>query len=159
MEYCGSGDLGHVIKDLQAKRQFAEENFVWSMVSQLVTALYRCHYGVDAPEVASGHSPLEVLEESQHKVWPSHHRRACIGIWTFDSTPLASFEKLTGIRNSTNSTKKLSTLLTSQNNLGCHPEPTSPSSAESNYNSFFDNPQSFGINHEQLCEVSVHLTG
>jgi serine/threonine protein kinase len=53
MEYCGNGDLGRVIKNLQNKRQFAEENFVWSMLAQLVTALYRCHYGVDAPEVGS----------------------------------------------------------------------------------------------------------
>ncbi|KAF4620160.1 hypothetical protein G7Y89_g14660 [Cudoniella acicularis] len=53
MEYCGNGDLGRVIKDLAAKKQYAEEGFVWSMFSQLVTALYRCHYGVDPPEVGS----------------------------------------------------------------------------------------------------------
>jgi serine/threonine protein kinase len=53
MEYCGNGDLGRVIKDLQARNQYAEEGFVWSMFSQLVTALYRCHYGVDPPEVGS----------------------------------------------------------------------------------------------------------
>jgi serine/threonine protein kinase len=53
MEYCGNGDLGRVIKDLQRKQQYAEEGFVWSMFSQLVTALFRCHYGVDPPEVGS----------------------------------------------------------------------------------------------------------
>lgn len=53
MEYCGNGDLGRVIKGLQLKQQYAEEGFVWSMFSQLVTALYRCHYGVDPPEVGS----------------------------------------------------------------------------------------------------------
>jgi NIMA (never in mitosis gene a)-related kinase 2 len=53
MEYCGNGDLGRVIKDLQTKKQYAEEGFVWSMFAQLVTALYRCHYGVDPPEVGS----------------------------------------------------------------------------------------------------------
>ncbi|KAI9732018.1 MAG: G2-specific serine/threonine protein kinase [Claussenomyces sp. TS43310] len=53
MEYCGNGDLGRVIKDLQLKNRYAEEGFVWSMFSQLVTALYRCHYGVDPPEVGS----------------------------------------------------------------------------------------------------------
>ena len=51
MEYCGGGDLGKVIKNLQAKNQYAEEEYVWSIFSQLVTALYRCHYGVDPPEV------------------------------------------------------------------------------------------------------------
>jgi hypothetical protein len=53
MEYCGNGDLGRVIKDLALKKQYAEEGFVWSMFSQLVTALFRCHYGVDPPEVGS----------------------------------------------------------------------------------------------------------
>ncbi|KAK0717165.1 kinase-like domain-containing protein [Lasiosphaeria miniovina] len=51
MEYCGNGDLGRVIRDLASKNQYAEESFVWSTFSQLVTALYRCHYGVDPPEV------------------------------------------------------------------------------------------------------------
>ena len=51
MEYCGNGDLGRVIKNLKSKNQLAEEEFVWSIFSQLVTALYRCHYGVDPPEV------------------------------------------------------------------------------------------------------------
>ena len=51
MEYCGGGDLSQVIQGLLAKNQFAEEEFVWSIFAQLVTALYRCHYGVDPPEV------------------------------------------------------------------------------------------------------------
>ncbi|KAI6298101.1 G2-specific protein kinase nim-1 [Pyricularia oryzae] len=51
MEYCGNGDLGRVIRDLQTKNQYAEESFVWSIFSQLVTALYRCHYGINPPEV------------------------------------------------------------------------------------------------------------
>lgn len=51
MEFCGGGDLSQVIDKLRRNNQYAEESFVWSMFSQLVTALYRCHYGVDAPEV------------------------------------------------------------------------------------------------------------
>lgn len=51
MEYCGNGDLGRVIRDLALKNQYAEESFVWSIFSQLVMALYRCHYGVNPPEV------------------------------------------------------------------------------------------------------------
>ncbi|KAI9822938.1 MAG: G2-specific serine/threonine protein kinase [Thelocarpon impressellum] len=51
MEYCGNGDLGRVIKNLKANNQYAEEEFVWSIFSQLVTALYRCHYGDNPPEV------------------------------------------------------------------------------------------------------------
>lgn len=50
MEYCGGGDLGFVIKELKKKNEFAKEEFVWRIFSQIVTALYRCHYGVDPPE-------------------------------------------------------------------------------------------------------------
>jgi len=56
MEYCGGGDLGSVIKDLKKKNEYAKEEFVWRILSQLVTALYRCHYGVDAPEPGSDFS-------------------------------------------------------------------------------------------------------
>ncbi len=51
MEYCGGGDLSKVIDKLRLNNQFAEEEYVWSIFSQIVTALYRCHYGVDPPEV------------------------------------------------------------------------------------------------------------
>lgn len=49
MEYCGNGDLGRVIQNLKNKNQFADEEFVWSIFSQIVNALYRCHYGQDPP--------------------------------------------------------------------------------------------------------------
>ncbi|KAI1502000.1 kinase-like domain-containing protein [Biscogniauxia marginata] len=51
MEYCGRGDLGRVIRDLARNNRYADEQFVWNIFSQLVTALYRCHYGIDPPEV------------------------------------------------------------------------------------------------------------
>lgn len=51
MEYCDGGDLSKVIEKLRSNNQYAEEAFVWSIFSQLITALYRCHYGVDPPEV------------------------------------------------------------------------------------------------------------
>ena len=50
MEYCGGGDLGSVIRDLKTRNEFAKEEFVWRIFTQLVTALYRCHNGVDPPE-------------------------------------------------------------------------------------------------------------
>jgi serine/threonine protein kinase len=55
MEYCDGGDLSKVIKGLIASNQYAEEEFVWSIFAQLVTALYRCHYGVDPPEVGKNY--------------------------------------------------------------------------------------------------------
>ncbi|KAK5685689.1 G2-specific serine/threonine protein kinase [Elasticomyces elasticus] len=49
MEYCGNGDLGGYIKKLKDRNVLAEEEFVWSIFAQLIGALYRCHYGEDAP--------------------------------------------------------------------------------------------------------------
>ncbi|KAI9844736.1 MAG: G2-specific serine/threonine protein kinase [Thelocarpon superellum] len=66
MEYCGNGDLGRVIKNLKAKNQFAEEEFVWSIFTQLVTALYRCHYGIDPPEV--GRNVMGVGLDAKRKI-------------------------------------------------------------------------------------------
>jgi serine/threonine protein kinase len=49
MEYCGNGDLGRVIQKLKNNGKNADEEFVWSIFSQIVSALYRCHHGQDAP--------------------------------------------------------------------------------------------------------------
>ena len=51
MEYCGNGDLGGYIKKLKDRNQYADEEFVWSIFAQLVSALYRCHYSEDPPKV------------------------------------------------------------------------------------------------------------
>ena len=56
MEYCGGGDLGTIIKSLKKKREYAKEEFVWRILSQLVVALYRCHYGIDPPEPGSDYA-------------------------------------------------------------------------------------------------------
>lgn len=53
MEYCGGGDLSKRIKDLKSTNKFAEESYVWSVAAQLLTALYRCHYGKDPLEVGA----------------------------------------------------------------------------------------------------------
>ena len=53
MEYCGNGDLGNHIRNLKLKNQYAPEEFVWSIFSQLVTALYRCHYGENPPDAGT----------------------------------------------------------------------------------------------------------
>lgn len=53
MEYCGGGDLSMVIKNLKKANKYADEEFVWRILSQLITALFRCHYGTDPAEVGS----------------------------------------------------------------------------------------------------------
>ncbi|KAK5942080.1 G2-specific serine/threonine protein kinase [Knufia obscura] len=59
MEYCGGGDLGGVIKELKQKGKLAKEDFVWRILSQLLAALYRCHYGVDPPEPGNSARPAD----------------------------------------------------------------------------------------------------
>lgn len=56
MEYCSGGDLGLIIKKLKAKKEYASEDYLWDVFAQIVTALYRCHYGVDPP-APSGQGP------------------------------------------------------------------------------------------------------
>lgn len=68
MEYCSGGDLGKTIKELKERRAFATEDYVWNIFSQIATALYRCHYGVDPPEAdKSGivHKPQGLSRSSQ----------------------------------------------------------------------------------------------
>lgn len=75
MEYCGGGDLGIYIKELKDTNRFAEEEFVWRVLSQLATALYRCHYGVDPPSAGSnvlGPPKAEGLRGKQAQVMILH---------------------------------------------------------------------------------------
>ena len=70
MEYCGGGDLSKEIQKLKDKNQYAPEEYVWSIFAQLIAALYRCHYGIDAPEAgntgySSGLKPLGLKGKNQ----------------------------------------------------------------------------------------------
>ncbi len=49
MEYCGNGDLGGYVKKLKERNMYADEDFIWTIFAQLVSALFRCHYGEDPP--------------------------------------------------------------------------------------------------------------
>lgn len=53
MEYCGGGDLSKEIQKLRDRNQYADEEYVWGIFTQLVAALYRCHYGVNAPDTTT----------------------------------------------------------------------------------------------------------
>jgi serine/threonine protein kinase len=57
MEYCGNGDLGRVIQKLKNNGKNADEEFVWSIFSQIVSALYRCHHGQGARSQWQAHDP------------------------------------------------------------------------------------------------------
>ncbi|KAF3901645.1 Myosin-IIIB [Orbilia brochopaga] len=49
MEYCGGGDLSNHIKRCKSNGTLVPEPIVWSIFTQLVLALYKCHNGTDPP--------------------------------------------------------------------------------------------------------------
>ncbi|KAK6503601.1 G2-specific serine/threonine protein kinase [Arthrobotrys musiformis] len=49
MEYCGGGDLSTHIKRCKSNGTLVPEPVVWSIFTQLVLALYKCHHGSDPP--------------------------------------------------------------------------------------------------------------
>ncbi|KAK6537061.1 G2-specific serine/threonine protein kinase [Arthrobotrys megalospora] len=49
MEYCGGGDLSTHIKRCKSNGTLVPEHVVWSIFTQLVLALYKCHHGSDPP--------------------------------------------------------------------------------------------------------------
>lgn len=51
MEYCGNGDLSQIIRKCRDKATLVPESMVWSIFTQIVLALYRCHNGIDPPEL------------------------------------------------------------------------------------------------------------
>lgn len=51
MEYCDGGDLARVITNFKKNRERVPEEFIWLVLVQTLLALYRCHYGIEAPKV------------------------------------------------------------------------------------------------------------
>lgn len=49
IEYCNGGDLAGIIRNCKASGTYVPESMVWSIFTQLVLALYRCHYNTDPP--------------------------------------------------------------------------------------------------------------
>ncbi|SCV01960.1 LAME_0G19658g1_1 [Lachancea meyersii CBS 8951] len=47
MEYCSNGDLSQMISNFKKERKYIPEKLVWRIMVQILTALYRCHYGTD----------------------------------------------------------------------------------------------------------------
>jgi serine/threonine protein kinase len=47
MEYCGKGDLRTLINQYSTNECMLEERHVWRILSQIVSALHRCHFGED----------------------------------------------------------------------------------------------------------------
>ncbi|KAI5846061.1 kinase-like domain-containing protein [Tricharina praecox] len=68
MEYCGNGDLGHTIKQCRRESTLLPEPIIWTWFTQIVLALYRCHNGVNPPELGT------VSNNAPHAPVPSDRR-------------------------------------------------------------------------------------
>lgn len=53
MEYCNGGDLSSIIKKYKKDDLYVPEDLIWDVFTQILIALYRCHYGEEVPEVQS----------------------------------------------------------------------------------------------------------
>ncbi|KAI0464335.1 hypothetical protein LJB42_001946 [Komagataella kurtzmanii] len=47
MEYCDGGDLSKLIRTHRRNKEYISEEKIWSIFTQVLLALYRCHYGTD----------------------------------------------------------------------------------------------------------------
>ncbi|OLL25116.1 G2-specific protein kinase nim-1 [Neolecta irregularis DAH-3] len=53
MEYCGNGDLANFIQNCRRERTLVPESLVWTILTQLVLALHKCHYETTKSENGS----------------------------------------------------------------------------------------------------------
>ncbi|ODV86021.1 hypothetical protein CANARDRAFT_17295 [[Candida] arabinofermentans NRRL YB-2248] len=51
MEYCGGGDLSNLIKSYKQRGEFIDETIIWRIFTQVLLALYLCHYGKNCESV------------------------------------------------------------------------------------------------------------
>lgn len=59
MEYCENGDLQTIIKNYKHSNKYLPEGVIWDIFTQILLALYRCHYGVNGPQIENVHDPLD----------------------------------------------------------------------------------------------------
>lgn len=59
MEYCDGGDLSRIIKSYRASNEYLPESVIWNIFTQILMALYRCHYGTNSPLITNIYRDLE----------------------------------------------------------------------------------------------------
>ncbi|CCH41563.1 SNF1-like protein kinase [Wickerhamomyces ciferrii] len=59
MEYCDGGDLSYIIKNYRNSNEYLPEGIIWNIFTQILMALYRCHYGVNSPIVKNIYEEME----------------------------------------------------------------------------------------------------
>jgi NIMA (never in mitosis gene a)-related kinase len=59
MEYCDGGDLSDIIKSYRTSNEYLPESVIWNIFTQILMALYRCHYGTNSPLITNIYEDLE----------------------------------------------------------------------------------------------------
>jgi NIMA (never in mitosis gene a)-related kinase len=54
MEYCNNGDLQKVIKSKLLKKDSIDEDFIWKVLTQIVSGLESCHNRKDTTHINNG---------------------------------------------------------------------------------------------------------
>ena len=67
MEYCSNGDLHALISHYKNIHKYIPEQTIWSVLAQLLMALYRCHYAEDAPPLVTIYDRMKPPNSFQMK--------------------------------------------------------------------------------------------
>lgn len=59
MEHCDGGDLSHIIKSYKTSNEYLPESVIWNIFTQILMALYRCHYGTNSPLITNIYQDLD----------------------------------------------------------------------------------------------------
>lgn len=68
MEYCDGGDLSNIIKQYKMSNEYISESIIWNIFTQLLMALYRCHYGENCPLISNIYEDLELKINNNNQV-------------------------------------------------------------------------------------------
>lgn len=69
MEYCSKGDLQKLISHYKTEHKYMPEQTIWSILAQLLMALYRCHYGEDVAALVTIYDRMKPPSSSQRNTY------------------------------------------------------------------------------------------
>ncbi|CCF57087.1 hypothetical protein KAFR_0C00920 [Kazachstania africana CBS 2517] len=68
MEYCSNGDLSQLISLYKNEHKYIPEQIIWVILTQLLLALYRCHYGEDPATLVTIYDRMKLPSGSKNIV-------------------------------------------------------------------------------------------
>ena len=68
MEYCPGGDLSQLIKRCKHQKQYINEDIIWKIFSQVVSALYACHTNKSGKILHCDTKPSNVFLDNDNNI-------------------------------------------------------------------------------------------